>query len=161
MIHNLVPITDPILKTYIDEFDFSNPPIDPFQLAVDLSETMIYNNGIGLAANQIGLPYRAFAMTGSPIHVCFNPRILDQTTEQVLLEEGCLSYPGLKVKIKRPKSIRVRFTKANGETVTEKFTGITARVFQHEFDHLNGEIFFNRANLFHKEQGFRQWRNNK
>ena len=157
-IQQLIPENDPRLREPCDPFDFTNPPMDPNQLAVDLAETMIHNNGIGLAANQIGIPYRVFAMTGEPIKVCFNPRIVDQTSEEVVLEEGCLSFPGLWVKVKRPSIIKVRYTMANGETVTEKFIGMTSRIFQHEFDHLDGILFYNKANLYHRERAFRKRR---
>jgi peptide deformylase len=148
----LVNNTDQILYTKTQRFDFSNPPIDPSELAHILAQTMIANNGIGLAAPQIGLPYRAFVLTGKPILCCFNPIIVDTSSEQIYLEEGCLSFPGLIVKIKRPKIIRARYTMPNGETVTNKFIGMTARTFQHELDHLNGVVFTQRANSYHLEQ---------
>jgi peptide deformylase len=151
----LIPENDPRLKQVCEEFDFQNPPMNPEQLAVDLAETMIENKGIGLAAPQVGIMYRVFALIGNPIQVCFNPRIVDQTSEEVSLEEGCLSYPGLYVKIKRPSIIKVRFTMANGQTVTEKFIGMTSRGFQHELDHLNGVLFFTRANMYHREKAFK------
>jgi peptide deformylase len=155
----LVKTDDPILTTKIENFDFSNPPTDPYELAQDLVKFMYDNNGIGLAANQLGLPYRAFAMRGHPQNfVCFNPRVVQPSEQQVILEEGCLTYPGLLVKIKRPQHVRVRFTMANGETRTDTFTGMTARIFQHELDHLDGIKFFDRANRYHKEQALKKWK---
>lgn len=155
----LVSGSNPILTKECLEFDFSNPPFDPIEFAKDIVKFMLENNGIGLAANQVGVPYRIFAMRGMPQHfVCFNPRIVATGEEQVVLEEACLSYPGLVVKVKRPKNIRVRFTMANGETRTEIFHGITARIFQHEMDHLNGIVFYNRANLFHREKALKKYR---
>jgi peptide deformylase len=116
-------------------------------------------NGLGLAANQVGEPYRIFAMRGQPENfVCFNPRIVQPSEMEVVLEEGCLTYPGLLVKIKRPQHIRVRFQLPNGDTITKQFTGMTARVFKHEMDHLNGLVFFNRANRYHKELAFKKWK---
>jgi len=154
---NLVNHNDPILKKSCDVFSFSNPPIDPIEFAKDLVETMYGYNGIGLSANQVGIPYRVFAMRGHPENfVCFNPKIVQPSTAEILLEEICLTYPGLTVKIKRPQHIRVRFTMANGETVTKQFTGITARTFQHEIDHLNGVLFYNRANSYHREKAFKK-----
>jgi peptide deformylase len=76
----------------------------------------------------------------------------------VSLEEGCLTYPGLIVKIKRPQHVRVRFTKPNGETITKLFTGMTARIFQHELDHLDGIIFYNKANRVHRDKALEKWR---
>lgn len=158
MIHILVDSNDKILKTVTEKFDFANPPTDPVQLSKDLAETMIINNGLGIAAPQIGMPYRVFAMMASSIIVCFNPRIIDVSTEQVLLEEGCLSYPGLLVKVKRPKKIKVRYDEPSGETVTKTWDGMTARVFQHELDHLDGICHINKANKFHKEQALKKWK---
>lgn len=142
MILDLVKKDDPILKRKMEEFDFSNPPVDPAELAVNLAETMIANKGLGLAANQVGLPYRVFAMVGNPVLVCFNPRIVDTSSDIVLLEEGCLTFPGVFIKIKRPSMIRARFTMADGKTVTNKYIGMTARIFQHEMMHLDGKTFF-------------------
>lgn len=152
MIYDLVSSNDPILKENLPNFDFTNPPTDPIQLAKDLAETMIANNGLGLSANQVGLPYRVFVITGSPVLACFNPRVIDATTEEIYLDEGCLSFPNLFFKVKRPRTIRVRYTQPNGETVTKKYDGITARVFLHEYDHMNGILYTNRANAYHLNQ---------
>ena len=98
-IHNLVPDSDPILSQELPKFDFDNPATDPIQLAYDLVESMRHHNGLGLSANQIGLPYRAFAMQAVPAIVCFNPKVIDESSEEIMLEEGCLSFPGLGIKI--------------------------------------------------------------
>lgn len=140
-IRQLVDKNDEVLYKKIERFDFSNPSIDPIELSHILTQTMIYNKGIGLAANQIGLPYRCFAMMTNPITVCFNPVVIDESTETVILEEGCLTYPNFYVKVKRPKVIKVRYFEPNGNVQTKKFIGMTARIFQHELEHLNGEKF--------------------
>jgi peptide deformylase len=133
--------------------------VDPVELAKKLVKTMYEKNGVGLAANQVGLPYRVFSMRASPENfVCFNPKIVQPSEMEIVLEEGCLTYPGLLVKIKRPQHIRVRFTTPNGDTLTKQFTGLSARVFQHEMDHINGEIFYNKANRFHRDQALRKWK---
>lgn len=154
-----VPPNDPILKTPCREFNFNEPPLDPIELAQALVKTMYQNNGIGLAANQVGLSYRVFAMRGAPENfVCFNPKLVQPSEMEIVLEEKCLTYPGLLVKIKRPQHVRVRFTMPNGETVTKQFTGITARIFQHELDHLDGILYFNRANKYHRDQFMKKLR---
>jgi len=148
---------DPIFKEECQEFDFANPPFDPIEFSKNLVQLMYDNNGIGLAANQVGVQYRIFAMRGKPADfVCFNPRIVMPSNELISLEESCLSFPGLIIKIKRPKHVRVRFQSPTGETVTQQFTGMTARVFQHELDHLNGLLFYSRANRFHREKAFKK-----
>lgn len=156
MIIDLVECDSEILHTKLEKFDFGNPPIDPVDLSKNLAETMLKNNGIGLAANQCGLPYRVFVIKANPIIACFNPIIVDKSEETIYLEEGCLSYPGLFVKIKRPKKIKVRYTEPNGNVVTKVFDGLTSRVFQHELDHLDGIAHISRATAFHKEQAFKK-----
>lgn len=134
------------------EFKFINPPFDPSQFAKELVETMFHYNGLGLAANQLGIQYKIFAMRGDPHNfVCFNPRIAMPSSERVLLEESCLSFPGLTVKVKRPQHVRVRFAGPDGQVRTHLFTGMTARIFQHELDHVEGKLFFEGTNRFHLE----------
>lgn len=156
MILDLVPEDHPILKEELPRFDFSNPPTDPIQLAKDLAETMIANKGIGLAANQCGLNYRVFVMSGEQIRAFFNPRIVDVSEEEVVISEGCLSFPDMFVKVKRPATVRVRYTQPNGETITEEFGGLSARVVLHETDHLNGLTFKDKANKIHWEQALQK-----
>ena len=145
MIKELVSRDHPALVMIAEPFDFKNPPTNPMQLAVDLAETMIQNNGLGLAANQIGLPYRAFAINANPVFVCFNPRIVDQTTETIAMDEGCLTFPNLFLKIKRSRTIKIRFATPTGEVMTRTFDGMTARCFQHELDHLNGVVYTSKS----------------
>ena len=145
MILNLVPSTNQLLSQELELFDFKTPPCDPIELANNLIETMTANKGIGLAANQCGLPYRVFALWSEKPLVCFNPRIVDQSSEGVMMDEGCLTYPNLFIKIRRPKIIKVRFQDATGEMQNERFVGMTARGFLHELDHLNGILYHRRA----------------
>jgi peptide deformylase len=152
---NLVDKNDPILRQEMQKFDFANPPTDPIQLAKDLTETMIHNKGLGLAANQIGLPYRVFVLTGQKIIACFNPKVVDFSKELVYINESCLSYPGMVVKIKRSREIRARFTMPNGSTETVKFDGLTSRCYQHELDHLDGKVHLDMANQYHKDKAFK------
>lgn len=138
----LVDKNDPILKTPTKQFDFLSPPFDPISFSKDLIKFMYDNKGIGIASNQIGIPYSIFAMRGEPENfVCFNPKIVHYSNEQIILDEGCLSYPGFYVKVKRPRHIRVRFNTPNGDILTKQFTGMTARIFQHEMCHIQGKCF--------------------
>lgn len=147
MILNIVDPGHPGLYKEVEDFDFANPPCDPVELANNLIETMTANKGIGLAAPQCGLPYRAFALWSEQPLVIFNPRVVDQSGEFVQLDEGCLTFPHLFIKIKRPKIIKVRYQDAMGATHTEKFIGMTARGFLHEMDHLDGILFQKRASI--------------
>jgi peptide deformylase len=149
------------MKEPSDEFDFSNPPFDPIEFSKDLVKEMYDHNGICLAAPQLLIPYRIFAMRGQPQNiVCFNPKVVNASEEKILLEEKSLTYPGLIVKIKRPRHIRVRFSLPNSETVTETFTGMTARAFLQSMDFLDGYEFYRHAHPVHREAAFRlqkQW----
>jgi peptide deformylase len=147
---------DQLIYEAIDKFDFQNPPVDPIVLADDLAQTMLANNGIGLAANQCGLPYRVFAIRGEQVIVCFNPIIVDSSKEQVYLEEGCLSFPNLFIKVKRPANIKVRYTEPNGNVVTQVFKGLTSRIFQHELDHLDGVTYQQRASTLNLDKARQQ-----
>lgn len=142
----LIDKRDPLIRTVLQKFDFSNPPLHPTEVAYMLCDTMLVNNGIGLAANQIGIPYRIFAMRTEPMVVCFNPKIVDKSTKESVMDEGCLTFPGFFVKVSRADIIKVRYTEPNGQTVTKKFSGMTARIFQHELDHLDGKLFTDNIN---------------
>jgi len=131
------------LTTPLQDWDFKNSPKDPFLFAQEMVSEVWNNNGLGIAANQLGYPWKVFAMRGQPENFCcFNPRIVMPSTETIVLEEGCLSFPGLVFKIRRPQHVRVRFAAPTGEVMTRMFTGMTARVFQHEMTHMNAQIFF-------------------
>lgn len=147
-----------ILHREIPRFDFNNPPNSPTEIANLLARAVLTYGGIGLSANQLGLNHRAFVVKASPIIACFNPRVVATSSTDVLMEEGCLSYPGLIIKIKRPDSCRVRYVQPNGETITRDLEGLSARIFMHETDHLNGITILDRASRFHKDQALRKWK---
>lgn len=140
-IRKLVASDDPILTTPTHSFNFDDPPIDPSELAHILAQNLIVHQGLGLSAPQIGLPYRACVIVGNPMLCMINPRIVDKSEKTIELEEGCLSFPGLELKIERPEFIKVRYSLPNKETVTQKYIGLTARIIQHELDHLDGVLF--------------------
>ena len=138
-IFKLVPETDPILNEVMPEFDFSNPPVNPNTFASSLVETCKRHNGLGLSANQCGFNYRVFVMGMDDNYVAFfNPKLVSMSDEMALMDEGCLSYPLLSLKISRPKEIMVEYQDFNGEIRNTKLTGISARCFLHELDHMNG-----------------------
>lgn len=110
-------------------------------IARDLTETMLSLKGWGISAPQVGWRYRAFAVATNPVIVCFNPNIVDRSEENAELVEGCLSFPGIFLKVSRPRKIRIRFTMPNGETDTFVYDGMTARIILHEYDHLEGITF--------------------
>ena len=123
--------------------------LDRHHLSRVLIDNMIHHNGIGISANQIGIWERAFAMVrdleNNEIMVCFNPRIVKSYAEEVEMEEGCLSYPELFLKIKRPDKIVVKYEDENKKTQKMKLQGLASRVFQHEYDHMEGIDFTQRT----------------
>ena len=123
--------------------------LDRHHLSRVLIDNMIHHNGIGISANQIGIWERAFAMgrelENNEVMVCFNPRIIKSYTEEVEMEEGCLSYPDLFLKIKRPDKIVVKYEDENKKTHKMKLEGLASRVFQHEYDHMEGIDFTQRT----------------
>lgn len=134
--------THPLLSYRIPVFDFNNPPVNPIEFASRLRTTMKTYGGIGLSANQCGLPYRVFVMgTDEVSYTCFNPRIIGKSQSMVNDSEGCLSFPGLYLKVYRHESIEVEYQTEYGVTKRETLKGVTARCFQHELDHLDGIKF--------------------
>ena len=123
--------------------------LDRHHLSRVLIDNMIHHNGIGISANQIGIWERAFAMVrdleNNEVMVCFNPRIVKSYSEEVEMEEGCLSYPDLFLKIKRPDKIVVKYEDENKKTHKIKLQGLASRVFQHEYDHMEGIDFTQRT----------------
>lgn len=139
---DLVPNTDAVLREKIDNFDFSNPPVDPNTFASSLVETCRKHNALGLSANQCGFKHRVFVMGFGDSYVAFfNPEITKFSEELTKLEEGCLSFKDLFLNIERPASIEVTYQDFTGEWKTSIFAGLTARCFQHELDHLNGVCY--------------------
>ena len=121
------------------------------QLEKSMIDFMIEANGIGLAANQIGITKRVFVMgsyniPGFPApFAVFNPRIVETSTDMITDQEGCLSYPGLFLTVKRPSWIVVEYQNSRGDTIEAKFEGYLAKCFQHELDHLNGICFVDKV----------------
>jgi len=139
---DLVSEDDPILRQVLPEFDFNNPPVDPMQFASELVETCKEFRGLGLSANQCGFPYRVFVMgTDDNFVAFFNPKIVYSTPETVHMMEGCLSFPMLGLMVTRPQEIHVEYQDYTGEHKEAQFTGLTARCFQHELDHMNGILY--------------------
>jgi peptide deformylase len=127
-----------VLHEWCDAFYFNQPQTDPSELASDLALIKSYKKGYGLAAPQIGVSLRVFAFLDE---VAFNPWVLDASDEEVLAVEGCLSFPGLWIQIKRPKIVKARYLTENGKEVIRELNELESRVYQHELDHLNGKTF--------------------
>lgn len=138
----LIENHDPILRSRASEWDFA-VDTDAEQIEKDMLALMTEQRGLGLAANQIGLLKRVFVikLEDHEPFAMFNPSLLNAVREEELAEEGCLSFPGLFLTIKRPATIEVEYFDKTGKSCIMSLTGIDARCFLHELDHLNGICF--------------------
>ena len=144
---NLITYPNEILDREVKDVDLENPGFDPVELKKEMVDFMIANNGIGLSANQIGLDAKVFVMGDSVENstMCINPTVLQYTEDTVVDVEGCLSFPNVFVKIKRPKEILARYWNENLEECTVKIEGYSAKCYLHELDHLLGITFKDRT----------------
>ena len=132
----------PLLKEVMPEYTSSLPNNEMTELVKLLKITKKSYGGIGLSANQCGIPARVFIIgIDEDEMVCINPKILNRSEQTIKADEGCLSFPGFYVKIARPTWIDVEFTDENGELKQTRLEGLTARCFEHELDHMNGILF--------------------
>lgn len=142
-IYSLVDSYDPILRKPTQLIDFETMPgKDVSYLAMSLMETLNELKGLGLSANQVGLPYRMFALNmGDKIWNLINPVVIEKSITKTKYKEGCLSFPGLFLEIGRASSITVEFQAINGAKMVQQFDGLTATCVQHELDHLDGKVY--------------------
>ena len=159
MTKEILKYPNPVLRKKCEEVKEVTEEIR--NLIFDMKETMIKGNGIGLAASQTGVLKRIIVI--HPItertpeekakkipQVFINPKIIKKTKEIETGEEGCLSFPGIFLKIKRAKGIEVEALNENGEKVTIKAEGLVSRVFQHEIDHLDGILLIDKIDFWQR-----------
>ncbi len=153
----LVDEKDPFLREVPEIFDFDNPQVDSEKLEDQLIENMIHYRGIGLSATQIGIPITAFAMIsdGQPF-VVINPKILEWSDDTEHMKEGCLTFPHLYFSVSRSASIATRFQFADGQEQQGAFKGMSARIFQHEMDHMEGGLFIDIISGFKLKSAMRK-----
>jgi len=148
---------DPVLKTRaapVEDFDESLE-----RLAEDMLTTMREQEGVGLAANQVGRLKRVLvAALEDEEYVLVNPVIeeLAETTDTV--PEGCLSIPGIHVEVERPTAITISGQDASGKPIRIEAEGLLARIFQHEVDHLDGVLILDRTDRAFRKAAMREWR---
>lgn len=130
----------PMLKQSIPEYDLRTLPNPVMtKLVKRLKMTMKLYSGLGLSANQCGVFERVFVIGNDDIIIpCINPKVIRVSEKVDKNNEGCLSFPGLFLKIERPMSVEVEFYDENGKQHNTTFEGLTARCFLHELDHMNG-----------------------
>jgi peptide deformylase len=150
MIHPIYAYGWPVLKKRAEEIVQDDPAINLPQLINDMYETMYAASGVGLAAPQIGLSKRIFVVDAEAMDeetmkgfkkVFINPVILEETGEEWGYEEGCLSIPNIREEVYRQQNIRIQYFDENWTAHDETFSGLAARVIQHEYDHLEGVLF--------------------
>ena len=154
----LIPPSDPRVQTAIAPFDDAMLKDEGFkdrkELADKMYEAMKKYGGIGLSANQVGLPFNMFVMGDHPNLengmklTCFNPMIISKSDETVVMEEGCLTFPFLFLKITRPRKVVVKYTDNKGDLQEAHLDGMMSRIFQHEYDHMLGRNFTERVSKF-------------
>lgn len=146
---NLKKYPDPLLRKKSETIKEISPEIQ--NLAKEMSLIMEKEAGIGLAAPQAGVLKRIITVrteTGPEAFV--NPEIIKTSKETEIMEEGCLSFPGLFLKIKRAKTIELEALNLKGKKLFLRTEGLLARVFQHEIDHLNGILFIDRIGFWQR-----------
>jgi peptide deformylase len=146
---SLLSFDDDRMTTPPPEFDFALDGEHAETLANGMYEKMLKLGGVGLSANQIGLPYRVFVFGGKETRLhMFNPKIIGVSKEMVAMTEACLSLPGFSLVLKRPAEVAASYQDFKGETVVSNFSGIGARIFLHEYDHMEGILFTQHASQF-------------
>ena len=147
----LIPPTDPRVQSAIAPFNNDMLKDEGFKDRKELSEamfdTMKKYGGIGLSANQVGLPFNMFVLGDHPDiekglkMTCFNPMILTSSVEEETMKEGCLTFPFVFLSITRPRKVVVKYEDENGDLKEGSLDGMISRVFQHEYDHMLGKTF--------------------
>lgn len=166
MILPIVAYGDPVLRKVGKEIDKDYPQLE--KLIADMKETMYNAQGVGLAAPQIGKAIRLFLVDASPFaddedleeedrkvladfnHVFINPKIVEEEGDEWAFNEGCLSIPDVREDVFRPETITIEYQDENFEKHTRTLNGLAARVFQHEYDHIEGILFTDKLSSLKK-----------
>lgn len=166
MILPIVAYGDPVLRKVGKEIDKEYPQLE--KLIADMKETMYNANGVGLAAPQIGKDIRLFIIDASPFaedeelseeertvlegfkRVFINAKIVKEEGDEWAFSEGCLSIPSINEDVFRQETITIEYQDENFEKHTETLSGLPARVFQHEYDHIEGILFTDKLSSLKK-----------
>ncbi|RYU77969.1 peptide deformylase [Hymenobacter persicinus] len=172
MIYPIVAFGDPVLKAHAKDIPATMPADELQQLIADMYDTMYHASGVGLAAPQIGKSVRLFVIDSTPMmddededgekveldpteapvkRAFINPVMVSETGEEWGFEEGCLSIPGVREMVYRHETIVIRYEDENRVQREDTFSGMTARVIQHEYDHLEGVLFTDLISGFKKQ----------
>ena len=140
---------NPILKKRAVPFDFDNPQEDPEKLTEELLDAMQKYEGMGLSACQIGVDLKVFVMryNGGALAI-FNPRIVEYSPQKTYISEGCLSFPGLFFPVERSYGVSTEYYRKDGTQMSGTFVDITAKCFQHEYDHMLGKLYTDQVSSY-------------
>jgi peptide deformylase len=150
MILPIIAYGDPVLKKVGKEIEKTYPQLN--SIIANMEETMEHASGVGLAAPQIGLDIRLFIIDSSFMmeegeedkglkEVFINAEMLEETGKEWAFEEGCLSIPDIRADVLRKDTIKIKYFDADFKEHIKTFDGLTARVIQHEYDHIEGVLF--------------------
>ena len=166
MILPIVAYGDPVLRKVGKDIDSHYPGLE--ELIVNMEETMKNAQGVGLAAPQVGKDIRLFLIDAAPFadnedleeeerkflkdfkRTFINPQIIEEDGDEWAFTEGCLSIPNINEDVYRPETIRVRYLDENFNEKEEELSGLSARIFQHEYDHIEGVLFTDRLSSLKK-----------
>lgn len=166
MILPIVAYGDPVLRKMGKEIERDHPGLE--ELIADMQETMKNAQGVGLAAPQIGKDIRLFLIDAAPFaeneelddeereflrdfkRTFINPEIVEEEGDDWAFTEGCLSIPNINEDVYRPETIRVKYLDENFNEKEEELSGLPARIFQHEYDHIEGILFTDRLSSLKK-----------
>ena len=162
----LVPPRDPRVNSAIapfsDDMLKEHGIKDRKELTDRMFKTMLKYGGIGLTANQVGLPFNMFVL-GAHDHIekglkmaCFNPMIISKSEEEVMMKEGCLTFPFVFLSINRPRKVVVKYQDENGDLKEGHLDGVVSRVFQHELDHCLGKNMTDRVSKFKLDLAYKK-----
>ena len=154
----LIPPTDPrvnnAIAPFVDDMLKDEDIKDRQELSDAMFDAMSKYGGIGLSANQVGLPFNMFVIGGHPSiekglkMTCFNPMIVSASEELVRMKEGCLTFPFIFLDIERPRKVVVKYTDNKGDLQEAHLDGMMSRIFQHEYDHMLGRNFTEKVSKF-------------
>lgn len=150
----------PVLRKVAEDIDKDYPALK--ELVANMFETMYKSDGVGLAAPQIGLSIRVIVIDGGAMAEDFpeckgfkraliNPKIIERTGDEVGIEEGCLSLPGIHEKVSRPTKVKIKYMDTDFVEHEEEIEGFSARIVQHEYDHLEGKMFIDHISAIRKQ----------
>ena len=160
MIYPIVVAGHPVLRMKAEMVKKDYPDLQ--KLIADMYETMYFSDGVGLAAPQVGKPIRLFVIDGKPLmednpelgnfkKTFLNPQIIEESGEEWLFNEGCLSVPGIREDVSRKSIVKLKYTDENWVDHEEIFSGVAARIIQHEYDHLEGVLFTDKLSLLKRK----------